>query len=91
MRSLSMRCLSRRSLPLRCLPMRCTPLSGILQCYLSLAFAVIVPITGSVAFSLYGSIPRRLLVEKINVYNRLIVAAEHMNTVGWIVFYGESI
>jgi hypothetical protein len=27
---------------------------------------------------------------KINAYNRLIVTAEHMNTVGWTVFCGES-
>jgi hypothetical protein len=65
-------------------------MSGILQCYLSLAFLVAVPVTGSVVFSLYGSTPRRLLVEKVSAYNRLIVVAEHMNTVDWIVFYGES-
>lgn len=65
-------------------------MSGILQCYLSLAFVMAVPVTGSIVFSLYGSTPRRLLVEKVSAYNRLIVAAEHMNTMDWIVFYGES-
>lgn len=65
--------------------------SGILQCYLSLAFVVTVLVTGSVVSSLYGSTPRRLLVEKVSASNHLIVAAEHMNTVDWIVFYGESI
>jgi hypothetical protein len=65
-------------------------MSGIFQCYLSLAFLVVIPVTGTVIFCLYGSTPRRLLVEDASEYNRLIVVAEHMNSMDWTVFYGES-
>ncbi len=65
-------------------------MSGILQCYLALAFLVIVPLTGSVVLLIHGSRPRRLLIEDDSPYNRLIVTAEHLNATNWIVFYGES-
>ncbi|KAI9654121.1 MAG: hypothetical protein M1829_000975 [Trizodia sp. TS-e1964] len=38
-------------------------MSAILECYLSLAFLIVVPSTGFVIFCLYGITPRRLLVE----------------------------
>lgn len=65
-------------------------MSGILECYLSLAFLCAVSATGFVTFSLYGRTPRRLLVESTSNYNRVVVVAEHMNTIDWTVFYGES-
>jgi hypothetical protein len=68
-------------------------MSGVLQCYLSLAFLIAIPVTGVVIFCLYGTTPRRLLVQKDQeekAYNRMIVVAEHMNSIDWIVFYGES-
>ncbi|KAF6224655.1 hypothetical protein HO173_012927 [Letharia columbiana] len=65
-------------------------MSCILQCYLALAFLVIVPLTGSVVLLIHGSRPRGLLIEHNSPYNRLIVTAEHLNATNWIVFYGES-
>lgn len=64
-------------------------MSGILQCYLSLMFLIVVPATGIVIFFLYGSTPR-LLDESGSGYNRLVVVAEHMNAADWTVFYGEN-
>ncbi|KAI3324924.1 hypothetical protein HD806DRAFT_459472 [Xylariaceae sp. AK1471] len=65
-------------------------MSGILQTWLSLAFLVLMPITGGVVFALHGSNPRRLLVEKPTRWNRLILVAEHENTTDWVAFYGET-
>lgn len=65
-------------------------MSSILRCYLALTFLVVVPLTGSVIFSIYGSKPRGLLVSDSSSYNRLVLVAEHMNAMDWIVFYGES-
>jgi hypothetical protein len=65
----------------------------ILQTYLAMAFLLVVPLTGTVIFALYGSSPRGLLVtEPVSGkrYNRLILVAEHVNAADWIVFYGES-
>ncbi|KAI0532029.1 hypothetical protein GGR58DRAFT_518048 [Xylaria digitata] len=53
-------------------------MSGILRAWLSLAFLVLMPITGVIVFILHGSNPRCLLVEKPTRWNRLIA------------FYGES-
>ncbi|GAP83673.2 putative peptidase family M3 [Rosellinia necatrix] len=65
-------------------------MSGILQTWLSLAFLVLMPITGIVVFALHGRNPRRLLVEKPTPWNRLVLVAEHENTTDWVAFYGES-
>ncbi|KAI0002609.1 hypothetical protein F4779DRAFT_622243 [Xylariaceae sp. FL0662B] len=65
-------------------------MSAILQTYLSLAFLVLMPLTGSVVLVLYGINPRRLLVNSASEFNRLILVAEHLNATDWIVFYGES-
>ena len=65
-------------------------MSGILQCYLALAFLVIVTITGGVVLLIHGCRPRRLLIEDDSPYNRLVVTAEHINATNWIIFYGES-
>ncbi|KAJ2986458.1 hypothetical protein NUW58_g5019 [Xylaria curta] len=65
-------------------------MSSILRTWLSLAFLILMPITGVVIFMLHGSTPRRLLVEKPTRWNRLALVAEHENTTDWIAFYGES-
>ncbi|RHZ67142.1 uncharacterized protein CDV56_107392 [Aspergillus thermomutatus] len=65
-------------------------MSGILQCYLSLAFLVAIPATGLVVSVLFGSRPRRLLVDGHSSYNRLVLVTKHMNHMDWTVFYGES-
>ncbi|KAI0906491.1 hypothetical protein F4823DRAFT_75919 [Ustulina deusta] len=65
-------------------------MSGILRTWLSLAFQVLMPITGVVVFMLHGSNPRCLLVEKPTRWNRLVLVAEHENTTDWVAFYGES-
>lgn len=65
-------------------------ISIILQAWVSLAFLVLMPITGSVVTMIYGNNPRRLLVNECSSFNRLILVAEHANTTRWIVFYGES-
>jgi hypothetical protein len=63
---------------------------GILQCYLALVFLVVVPLTSSIAFSIYGSRPRALLVSDSSPYNRLILVAGYMYITDWMAFYGES-
>ncbi|KAI1100206.1 hypothetical protein F4804DRAFT_319649 [Jackrogersella minutella] len=65
-------------------------MSIILQTYLSLAFLILMPVTGGIVFILHGSNPRGLLVQKPTRWNRLILVAEHENTTDWIAFYGES-
>jgi hypothetical protein len=66
-------------------------ISSILQCYLALAFLVIIPLTSSIIFSIYRSRPRGLLLLDSSSYNCLILVAKHINTIDWIVFFGESI
>jgi hypothetical protein len=61
-----------------------------LGCYLALAFMLVISLTGSVISIMYGGRPRRLRVEHGSQYNRLVVAALHMNETRWQVFYGES-
>ncbi|KAI1162796.1 hypothetical protein F5B18DRAFT_622177 [Nemania serpens] len=65
-------------------------MSGILRTWLSLAFFVLMPITGATVLALHGSNPRRLLIDKPTKYNRLILVAEHENTTNWVAFYGET-
>jgi hypothetical protein len=65
-------------------------ISAFLQIWISFAFLLLVPVTGIAVSSLYGSRPRRLLVDKLSKFNRLIVVTEHMNSADWLVIYGES-
>jgi hypothetical protein len=65
-------------------------MSGFFQCYLSLAFLLLTLATGIITFFLYGSTPRRLLNHNGSGFNRLIVVAEHMNSMDWTIFYGDS-
>jgi hypothetical protein len=60
------------------------------NCYLAVAFLIIVPLSGSIVSLMYGNRPRKLLVTSTSDYNRLVVVAENMNTSDWTVFYGES-
>lgn len=62
----------------------------VLRLYLAAAFLVAMPATGAVVFALYGSRPRKLLVDGKSDFNRLVVVAEHMNASHWIAVYGES-
>ncbi|KAI1307554.1 hypothetical protein F5Y03DRAFT_123858 [Xylaria venustula] len=62
----------------------------ILETYVALAFAVLMPITGLFVFAIHGRSPRHLLVDKESLYNRLILVTEHANSTDWFVFYGES-
>jgi hypothetical protein len=65
-------------------------MSGILECYVALGFLVAIPATGLVISALFGSRPRKLLVDTHSRYNRLVLVTKHMNHTDWIVFYGES-
>lgn len=65
-------------------------MSAFFRTWISLAFLLLIPVTGIVVFCLYGSQPRRLLVEKESSYVRLLVVTEHMNSADWLVVYGES-
>jgi hypothetical protein len=55
-------------------------MSVILQTYISLTFLILMPVTGSVVFVLYGINPRHLLVNKASDFNRLILVTEHVNS-----------
>ncbi|KAL4928128.1 uncharacterized protein BDV17DRAFT_101256 [Aspergillus undulatus] len=65
-------------------------MSGILECYVALGFLVAIPATGLVISALFGSRPRKLLIDSHSRYNRLVLVTKHMNHTDWIVFYGES-
>jgi hypothetical protein len=65
-------------------------MSAFFETWISLAFLLLVPASGVVVSCLYGSQPRRLLVEKESEYVRLLVVTEHMNSADWLVIYGES-
>lgn len=65
-------------------------MSAFFQTWISFAFLLLIPVTGMVVFCLYGSQPRRLLVEKKSEYIRLLLVTEHMNSADWLVIYGES-
>jgi hypothetical protein len=67
-----------------------TVMSAFFETWISLAFLLLVPVSGVVISCLYGSQPRRLLVEKEAKYVRLLVVTEHMNSANWLVIYGES-
>ncbi|KAK3363968.1 hypothetical protein B0T25DRAFT_562945 [Lasiosphaeria hispida] len=65
-------------------------MSIILQTYLSLAFLLLMPATGSVVCILYGITPRRLLINSASSFNRMVLVAENTNATNWTIFYGES-
>jgi len=71
-------------------------MSGILQCFLSVAFLMIIPVTGVVIFYLYGRRPRKLgehhaFRGKItDAFNSFCIVAEPINSMNGTVFYGDS-
>jgi hypothetical protein len=65
-------------------------LAATLACYVTLAYTMILLLTGWVVSIMYGGKPRQLRVEHGSKYNRLVVAALHMNETRWQAFYGES-
>ncbi|KAI0098189.1 hypothetical protein GGR51DRAFT_577167 [Nemania sp. FL0031] len=65
--------------------------SGLMHCWLSLAFLIVVPATGAVISLSRGGKPRELRPDPPDIYNRIVVAAPHMNESEWLVFYGESV
>ncbi|KAI1100208.1 hypothetical protein F4804DRAFT_319653 [Jackrogersella minutella] len=62
----------------------------ILQCYVSAAFLLVIPATGFVIYITRGGDPPTLWVTSGSNYNRLVVAALHMNETDWLAFYGET-
>ena len=65
-------------------------MSAFFRTWISFAFLLLIPVTGIVVFCLYGSQPRRLLVEKKSSWVRLLVVTEHMDSADWLIVYGES-
>jgi hypothetical protein len=62
----------------------------LLRLYIATAFLALMPATGFIVYAMYGTRPRRLLVNDASAYNRLVVVAEHMNSTHWTIVYGES-
>lgn len=65
-------------------------LAIIMQCWLTLAFLIDVPLTGLIVFYLRSGNPRVLRVDHGSDFNRIVVATLHMNATNWMCFYGES-
>ncbi|RSL51974.1 hypothetical protein CEP53_008239 [Fusarium sp. AF-6] len=64
--------------------------SGFFKFWICFAFVLLLPVTGIVVSLLFGTQPRKLLVEDRSEFVRLLVVAEHMNTATWRVVFGES-
>ncbi|KAI1090944.1 hypothetical protein F5B19DRAFT_460945, partial [Rostrohypoxylon terebratum] len=62
----------------------------ILKCYISVAFLLIMPATGVSIYITRGGDKPTLRVTCGSNYNRLVVAALHMNETDWLAFYGET-
>ncbi|KAI0530010.1 hypothetical protein GGR58DRAFT_272782 [Xylaria digitata] len=65
--------------------------SGLMHCWLALAFLFIVPATGAIVSLTRGGKPRELRPGPHGKHNRLVIAALHMNETEWFAFYGESV
>ncbi|KAI8944706.1 hypothetical protein F4801DRAFT_594742 [Xylaria longipes] len=65
--------------------------SGLMHCWLSLSFLFVVPATGANISLSHGGKPRELRPDPPGEYNRIVVAALHMNETEWFAFYGESV
>ncbi|KAJ2974249.1 hypothetical protein NQ176_g6156 [Zarea fungicola] len=63
--------------------------SAVFRLWISLAFFLIVPITGWTVSSLHGNQPR-LPDHNDSSGQRMLVVCEHMNTARWLVLIGES-
>ncbi|KAI0402668.1 hypothetical protein F4802DRAFT_574569 [Xylaria palmicola] len=64
--------------------------TGLMHCWLSLAFLLVVPATGAAVSLTRGGKPRELRPVTPGRYDRIVVAALHMNETEWFVFYGET-
>ena len=62
----------------------------LMHCWWALAFLAAIPLTGITISHVQATGPRWLRLENGSEYNRLVVAAQHMNEMHWLVFYGES-
>ncbi|KAI1206348.1 uncharacterized protein F4807DRAFT_439762 [Annulohypoxylon truncatum] len=61
-----------------------------LKCYISAAFLLVIPATGTIVYITRGGDPPTLRVTRGSNYNRLVIAALHMNETDWLAFYGEA-
>ena len=68
----------------------CIVFALLLECYIGLAFLILVPITGLLIFFLYGNRPRTLRSQGFGESDRIIVVTEHPNSTNWKVFCGEG-
>lgn len=59
--------------------------------HLAIAYLLLMPLTGMLAHIALGGAPRQLLNSENTPYQRLVVAAENLNGVDWLAFYGQSI
>ncbi|KAI8949401.1 hypothetical protein F4801DRAFT_405696 [Xylaria longipes] len=64
--------------------------AAILKCYISFTFLLAIPLTGSVIYSTRGGDRPTLKDTPGSNYNRLVIAALHMNETDWWAFYGET-
>lgn len=65
---------------------------GLTQCWWAFSFLTVIPFTGLLISQVQVSGPRRLALRngEGGDYNRLVLAAKHMNETKWVIFYGES-
>ncbi|KAJ2986839.1 hypothetical protein NUW58_g4840 [Xylaria curta] len=64
--------------------------TAILRCYIALTFLLVIPVTGAVVYVTRGGGQPTLKDTPGSNYNRLVVAALHMNEINWWAFYGET-
>ncbi|KAI1503894.1 hypothetical protein F5X99DRAFT_79299 [Biscogniauxia marginata] len=62
----------------------------ILKCYISFSFLLVIPVTGAIIFTTRGGDPPTLRNTPGSNFNRLVIAALHMNETNWWAFYGET-
>lgn len=60
------------------------------NCWITLAFLSVVVLAGITVVSIFGCQPRKPGERGSSAYNRLVLAAYHMNDTNWKVFFGES-
>ncbi|KAI0906493.1 hypothetical protein F4823DRAFT_76024 [Ustulina deusta] len=64
--------------------------TAILRCHISFTFLLVLPVTGAVVYVTRGGGQPTLRDTPGSNYNRLVVAALHMNETNWWAFYGET-
>ncbi|KAK4224279.1 hypothetical protein QBC38DRAFT_24757 [Podospora fimiseda] len=68
----------------------CTIGTLLLSLHIAATFLLLMPVTGIFVHLIHGGRPRRLLVNSMSDYDRMVVVSEHSNSADWTVFYGES-